>query len=72
MPGEKRKAKAARVAARGKKETEVSGRCAFCRRKCGESDFCYGCRRHVCEKCNVNYELMGFHEVRQHKDEVQD
>jgi hypothetical protein len=39
----------------------VSGNCFHCDKPVGPDDFCYGCGKHVCMKCNVNRALMGPH-----------
>ena len=28
--------------------------CHLCRKKTGEDQFCFGCKVHVCKKCDVN------------------
>jgi len=41
-------------------------RCWFCRKIVGQEQFCYGCRKFVCESCN-EIQCVGDHEVEDHR-----
>jgi hypothetical protein len=43
------------------------GPCALCDASCTAEDYCYGCRKHVCQNCCSNLSMpMGTHEPADH------
>lgn len=53
--------------------TEESGRCFNCNKPVGEDYFCSGCKSHVCDECDVNYEMpFGGHDKKLHLEEPED
>jgi len=47
-------------------------KCEFCENLVDEDDECFGCNSFVCEDCNVNWGLMGPHDVIEHTYEPDD
>lgn len=47
-----------------------TGSCALCNKAgLGEGQYCFGCRRYVCEECSTNVDMpWGSHEPEAHKD----
>lgn len=48
-----------------------SGKCFNCGCCCTGEDYCFGCRKHVCESCDVNgLNILGYeHEPEEHLDD---
>lgn len=46
-------------------DAKKSGPCAKCGKKCTDAEFCFGCKKFVCEKCDIN-PMMGSHKVEEH------
>jgi len=40
--------------------------CANCTSRATSSDYCFGCKRHVCNKCSTNVMLKMNHNVEDH------
>ena len=40
--------------------------CVNCSSSVGPDDYCYGCKRHVCNKCSTNVMLQMNHNVEDH------
>jgi len=44
----------------------LAPQCYFCGTPCYEEDFCYGCRKYVCSRCDETHPV-GHHQPEEHK-----
>ena len=54
-------------------EKAEPGNCHFCGKGESEEGYCWGCKKHICEDCSINWDMpWGGHDVEVHQEEPEE